>query len=91
MNKPSVGRIVHYVAYGSPIQPDGTQKFKPEHRAAIITAVSACENCDEAGETYEPKVSICVFNPTGLFFHADCPHDEEGKLGGTWHWPEYVA
>ncbi|HEV8653131.1 MAG TPA: hypothetical protein VG276_27995 [Actinomycetes bacterium] len=58
--RPSVGRIVHYVSYGTP----------------------------------GPVVGLCVLNPTGLFFHAiadgGCRQDEDGKAGGTWHWPERV-
>lgn len=51
--KPSIGRIVHYVARGSA---DG--KFPPTCRAATITEVG------DAG-----RVGLVVVNPTGLFFH----------------------
>lgn len=81
--KPSVGRIVHYVSYGSPVQPDGTQVFACECRAATITEVGDAS-----------VVGLCVLNPSGLFFHAlsdgGCSHDETMKPGGTWHWPERV-
>lgn len=54
--KPSVGRIVHYVSYGTP-----NGEFKPEHRAAIITRVGDDDN----------TVDICVLNPVGLYFNQN--------------------
>lgn len=51
--KPSVGRIVHYVSYGTT-----GGEFKPEHRAAIVTWVYP----DQA-------VALCVLNPNGMFFN----------------------
>ena len=88
--KPSVGRIVHYVSHGTPIREDGTQAYAAKCRAATVT---------EVGE--EGAVGLMVANPTGLFFHSlangGCPYDEwdgatalEGAQpqGGSWHWPE---
>lgn len=76
--QPSVGRVVHYRSLGSA---DG--QFKPECRAATIS---------EVGD--DGRVGLVVLNPTGLFFHSlasgGCALDEEGKAGGTWHWPERV-
>ncbi len=76
--KPSVGRVVHYVARGSA---DG--KFPSVCRAADITEIHD-----------DDVVGLMVKNPTGLFFHSiadgGCLHDEDGKPGGTWHWPERV-
>lgn len=78
--KPSVGRVVHYVAHGTPIREDGTQAFPPACRAATITEVGALG-----------LVGLCVQNPTGLFFHSlvagGCGYNSE-NAGGTWHWPE---
>lgn len=37
----------------------------------------------------EDACSLAVLNPTGEFFN-ECPHDEDGKAGGSWHWPERV-
>ena len=72
----SVGRIVHYVAYGTP----GGEYAAGAHRAAIITAV---------GEDY--LVSLCILNPTGLFFTPGVRLDERAEPApGTWHWPERV-
>lgn len=72
---PSVGRIVHYVAYGTP----GGEFPAKAHRAAIVTAVE-----DEAGH----MVSLCVLNPTGMFFDRHLPYDSTAQMSGTWHWPE---
>ncbi|HYS41961.1 MAG TPA: hypothetical protein VEO01_40605 [Pseudonocardiaceae bacterium] len=87
--RPSVGRVVHYVSHGSPVRPDGTQAFTSVCRAADVTEV-ADPNFGE-GET---RVGLMVKNPTGLFFHSladgGCEHDEDTKAGGTWHWPERV-
>lgn len=70
--KPSIGRIVHYQAHGSP---DGTHK--PAPRAAVITEV-----------TDDTKVGLCVLNPSGFFFNQGCLFDaSETPKGGTWRWP----
>jgi hypothetical protein len=72
---PSVGRIVHYVSYGTP-----GGEYTSQCRAAIVTAADD-----------EEVISLCVLNPTGLFFNEDCDHDESpDRIGGTWHWPERV-
>lgn len=71
--KPSVGRIVHYISYGTP-----NGEFKPEHRAAIITAVH-----DESDE----QVDLCVLNPTGMYFNQGV---NKGDREGQYHWPERV-
>jgi hypothetical protein len=36
-------------------------------------------------------VSLCVLNPSGMFFNEHCLLDEsESPRGGTWHWPPKV-
>lgn len=83
---PSVGRVVHYVAHGTPVREDGTQAYPPACRAAIITAVK-----DPAGDAGGGIVDLCVLNPTGLFFNQDVSYVHAGhRVGGTWHWPERV-
>ena len=83
--KPSVGRIVHYVSYGTP-----GGEYGKECRAAIVTEVRG-PRADDA-----EMVGLCVFNPTGQFFNRDVPQHEHGgegagvHPGGTWHWPERV-
>lgn len=83
--KPSVGRTVHYVSYGTP-----GGEYGSECRAAIVT---------EVGEIWVPEgeaapggtpVGLCVLNPAGLFFNQGVAEDQNGKRGGTWHWPEQV-
>ena len=88
--KPSVGRIVHYVSYGTP-----GGEYKSECRAAIVTEVP--------GDVERPQtLGLCVLNPTGMFFNRTVPyyegdtgHDHAGEEvpersygGGAWHWPE---
>lgn len=78
---PSVGRIAHYVSYGTP-----GGEFGQECRAAVVTAVDSVT---------DDLVSLAVLNPTGMFFkqrlaHAEPERTPDGTVyvGGTWHWPE---
>lgn len=75
---PSIGRIVHYVSYGTP-----GGEYKPAHRAAIITDV---RESDQFGH----EVRVTVFNPDG-YFNTPWTNFDESAAGGTVHWPEYVA
>lgn len=72
---PSIGRVVHYHAYGTP-----GGEFKPCPRAALITDVHDAD----AGD-----VSVAVFNPSGLFFNR-VQYSAEPKPG-HWSWPPFVA
>lgn len=81
--KPSIGRVVHYVSYGTPLG-----EYAKECRAALVTAVGT-----------DGAVELCVLNPTGIFFRDDVRQEElenkiepgpSGRTGGTWHWPERV-
>lgn len=83
--KPSVGRIVHYVA---PCFADG--RYPKAHRAAIITDVRHEGNVPGEGGWLPTTVDIMVFNPTGAHWVFDCGYDEEGTKPSSWHWPEYV-
>lgn len=81
---PSVGRIVHYLSRGSA---DGA--FPPACRAAVVV------ECNE-GPLQFGEITLCVLNPSGIFFDEGVPHDETQRpdgIGapGTWHWPERVA
>jgi hypothetical protein len=98
MEKPSVGRSVHYVAYGTP----GGEFPAGVCRAAVITEIetgvvrSVKEGNYKPGESVplgDPTiiptgvVGLCVLNPTGIFFNRGIPYDED-KAPGSWHWPE---
>jgi hypothetical protein len=82
--QPSVGRIVHYVSYGTP-----GGEYTSQCRAAVITEVESAP-MSLGGE----RVGLCVLNPTGMFFHSiadgGCAQREDNKTGGSWHWPERV-
>ena len=78
---PKVADLVHYVSYGTP-----NGEYQPEHRAAIISAVSSVQPV----ELNKAVVDLVVLNPTGLFFNQLVSQDEDTKVGGTWHWPERV-
>ena len=69
----TVGRMVHYVAYGTP----GGEYQAGAHRAAVVTEVRDSElgTC-----------TLAVFNPTGI--HWNTARYSEGKEPGTWHWIE---
>lgn len=85
MQTPSVGRIVHYVAYGTP----GGEFPAGAHRAAIITEVYATPTLENP-DMVSTNVGLCVLNPTGQFFKDRIPYDPTATLPGSWHWPEYV-
>lgn len=71
----TVGRMVHYVAYGTP----GGEFPAGAHRAAIVTLVEDAE---------KGVVSLCVLNPTGMFFNQHLEYSEDVTKPGTWHWIE---
>lgn len=83
---PSIGRIIHYVSFGTP-----GGEYTSQCRAAIIT---------EVDPTDPQHVGLEAFNPTGNFHHplgmGGCryEHPDNGPAGkasgGTWHWPERV-
>jgi hypothetical protein len=78
MPEPSIGRIVHYVSYGTP-----GGEYISKCRAAIIAEVST-------KRTDPSEVGLCVLNPTGIFFDRQVRLSQEAHTGGTWHWPEHV-
>lgn len=83
----TVGRVVHYVSYGTPVKADGPQAYAAQCRAAVVTGVHDQDPIPEHGVPY---VDLAVLNPTGMFFNQDCGYDEASHAGGTWHWPERV-
>jgi hypothetical protein len=79
MDKPSVGRIVHYVSYGTP-----GGEYGQQCRAAIVTEVHG-----PTPVSPHEEVSLAVMNPTGMFFNQYVRQSDQ-HAGGTWHWPERV-
>jgi hypothetical protein len=103
MDKPSVGRTVHYVAYGTP----GGEFPAGVCRAAIVTEVGVGVPVQGTEPDPDERIGVCVLNPTGQFFNRirDARRDrsvraiivrirgikhDENKAPGTWHWPERV-
>ena len=75
--KPSIGRVVHYVSYGTP-----GGEYPSVCRAAVVAAIA-----EDAPPTF---VTLVVLNPEGIFFNHHVQQDEAEHKGGTWHWPERV-
>ena len=83
------GRMVYYVAYGTP----GGEYPAGVERAAVVTEVPAigqggnayadCQVIDEHGT--QTTIGLCILNPTGLFFARGVKYDEN-NAPGTWHW-----
>lgn len=69
---PSIGRVVHYVSYGTP-----GGEYKSECRAAVVTEVDPVLQTDGSH-----SVGLCVLNPTGQFFNRGVHyHDGKGEPG----------
>ena len=60
--KPSVGRIVHFVARGTPAEPMGNAD---EHRAAVVLSVFPCLML-KVMSVYGDYVTAADEDPTGL-------------------------
>lgn len=76
--QPTIGRIVHYQSYGT-----AKGEYLPEPRAAIITEVHDATEGDPFGPI---SVSLCILNPTGLFFNTSVCYADE-PTPGCWNWP----
>jgi hypothetical protein len=92
VQKPSVGRIVHYTSYGTP-----GGEYPKTCRAAIVTGLGEPLAYPTHEDDVDPDAAqladLCVLNPTGQFFNTGVPQDERSaheRSGGTWHWPERV-
>jgi hypothetical protein len=84
MQKPSIGRIVHYQSYGAP-----GGEFLPEPRAAIVTAVHPNDPGTSGKFNAAATIDAAVLNPTGLFFAVGLPFSETPEPG-HWSWPPRV-
>lgn len=71
----TVGRMVHYVAYGTP----GSEYAAGAHRAAIVAEVK---------DVVSGVCILMVINPTGVHWNT-ASYSVEAKPG-TWHWIEKV-
>jgi len=83
-NKPSIGRIVHYVS-------DGRSGFTYE-LPAIVTCTQDSYNPDERNQLVMPEsdhtIHLSVFSPGETpYSELNVPYDET-KKPRTWHWPE---
>lgn len=65
MQTPSIARVVHYQAYGTP-----GGEFPSVPRAAIITAVHD-----------DDTVDLCVLNPKGMFFNQQVKRTDDPTPG----------
>lgn len=74
MLKASVGRVVHYMRFGSP-----GGEHKPEISPAVVVKVN-----DEESQ----ECQLFVMNPNGVYFNPT-PFSEEPKPG-HWSWPPRV-
>jgi hypothetical protein len=96
MTQPTVGRMVHYVSYGTP-----NGEYTSQCRAAIVTEAGQWVTMETESPnpgtrilTQEFETHTCgltVLNPTGVFFNSGgvpIRYDATGAQGGTWHWPE---
>lgn len=82
--KPTVGRIVHYVSYGTP-----GGEYSSQCRAAVVTAVDDYQHPATSSDGHHiGHVSLCVLNPEGMFFNRSVRQSEGEHRGGTWHWPD---
>lgn len=78
----SIGRIVHYHSYGTP-----GGEYKPEPRAAVVTSIP--ESIPAHWAHREQPVSLCILNPTGMFFNELVAYAET-PTPGHWSWPPRV-
>lgn len=84
--RPTVGRMVHYVSWGSPVRADGTQAYVQQCRAAVVTEVGAWvdQEVTEDGpglRTVRQRfdrfaLGLHVMNPTGVFDNLACQHGD---------------
>jgi len=85
--KPSIGRIVHFVVRP---RPDGQEVV---HYPAIVVSMREVNVTDYSDKNYrggrkmETEVLLKVFGMIEDFRTGWVRQDEDGAVG-TWHWPE---
>jgi hypothetical protein len=72
--KPTVGRIVHYVSYGTP-----NGEYPSTCRAAIVTAIDTYQ---DGGDQHIGHISLAVLNPEGMFFNRAVHHHDGAETPG---------
>lgn len=82
--QPSVGRIIHYVLKEG--------RSAGQHRPGIIV-----NTFDGSGPHVNARIFLDWSNDAGNEFNKEleghafsCPHDPEGNMPGSWHFPEFV-
>ena len=80
--RPSVGRIVHYVSFGTP-----GGEYPSVCRAAVVTEVGD----PEATEPELMDVGLAVLNPEGMFFNQEVPYGEIAETPGDPNCPNRWA
>ena len=80
MPVPSIGRIVHYVSYGTP-----GGEYKSQCRAAIVTSAAPRKPGENDSGLVEDSydIGLCVLNPEGQFFNQLVPYDAGGETAGA--------
>jgi hypothetical protein len=77
--KPSIGRVVHYVSYGTP-----GGEYPSACRAAIVTAVDDYQTpATNDGGAHIGHVSLCVLNPEGMFFNRAVLYHDGAETPGS--------
>ncbi|GIF16535.1 hypothetical protein [Actinoplanes teichomyceticus] len=83
--KPTVGRIVHYVSYGTP-----GGEYTSQCRAAVVTEVNGPAFNPATGRDAEDStvVGLCVLNPEGMFFNRSVLQSEPAETPGDPNCPD---
>lgn len=101
MQRPSVGRIVHYTNLG-----DKDGKYPPQVQAAVITGIYKIVDHEDTAIDFtlervndgvgkpEDKISnlvdLKVFYKTGLFDCENIPLKQASEQRGCWDWPQTI-
>lgn len=103
MRTPAITSWVHYVSYGTPggeYPPVCRAAVITEVGQWVTLPGEVNPGTNAAGQRVrevtqvwqEDACAVFVINPTGVFFNGagpvPCPHDEDQRGGGTWHWAD---